>query len=152
MSNVVVYLVLAFILFDIVIVVWIILNRRKKNGFHSANLQYLLQNWSRIEAIVKVDPKHAVLDADKLLDFALRKKGFEGTVGDKLKKAAVFFSDKNGIWTAHKLRNRIAHEIFELNVDEAKSALRSFKRALIDLGVKFVLVIIFSYNLDTFLI
>ena len=70
------------------------------------------------------------------MDYALKKHGFEGSLGEKLKKAGPRFNDLNAVWSAHKLRNRIAHELSEINKEEAKRALKQFKRALNDLGAK----------------
>ena len=77
-----------------------------------------------------------VLNADKLVDQALKDRGLRGqTMGERMKNAKTMFSDNNGIWTAHKLRNKIAHE-HDANVtyDEARYALNCFKKALKDLG------------------
>ena len=78
----------------------------------------------------------AVIYADKLVDAALRERGFTGdTMGERMKNAAKTWSNANAIWTAHKLRNRLAHEAdAEVKYDEARRALASFKQALKDLG------------------
>ena len=78
----------------------------------------------------------SVLNADKLVDQALRDRGIKGqTMGERMKNAVNLFSDRNGIWTAHKLRNNIAHEQDAVvTYEEARYALRSFKIALKDLG------------------
>jgi len=78
----------------------------------------------------------SVLNADKLVDQAMREKGTKGeTMGERLRSSAALFSDRNGIWTAHKLRNRIAHEPnVTVTYVEAKSALACFRKALKDLG------------------
>lgn len=78
----------------------------------------------------------AVLNADKLVDQALRESGVSGeTMGERMKMAVKKFSDNNGVWNAHKLRNRIAHETdIVVSYDEARYALANFKRALRDLG------------------
>jgi len=78
----------------------------------------------------------SVLNADKLVDQALRERGFPGdTMGEKLKNSPKKFGDINGLWNAHKLRNRIAHETnVVVGYDEARYALASFKKALKDLG------------------
>lgn len=78
----------------------------------------------------------AVLNADKLVDQALKDRGLRGqTMGERMKNANATFSDSNGLWTAHKLRNKIAHE-HDANVtyEEARHALSCFKKALKDLG------------------
>jgi hypothetical protein len=78
----------------------------------------------------------SVLNADKLVDQALRELGLPGeTMGEKLKNSPKKFSDINSLWLAHKLRNRIAHETnVVVGYDEARYALASFKKALKDLG------------------
>ncbi|MFI5212545.1 MAG: hypothetical protein ACHQTE_01115 [Candidatus Saccharimonadales bacterium] len=78
----------------------------------------------------------AVLNGDKLVDQALRDAAVKGeTMGERLKTAKDTFSDINAIWTAHKLRNRIAHETdAQVSFEEARRALASFKQALKDIG------------------
>ncbi len=78
----------------------------------------------------------SVLNADKLVDQVLRDCGYKGeTMGERLRSSVEKYSDRNGIWTAHKLRNRIAHEPdIAVTYDEARYALKSFRRALKDLG------------------
>jgi len=99
-----------------------------------ADKKFFLENWTRI--LNFSDQKHAVMEADKLLDVVLKKRGYQGSLGDKLKKHGKVFSDLNGLWTAHKLRNKLAHELdFRLSDVEAKQAIRTFKKAFEDLGL-----------------
>ncbi|HSX47966.1 MAG TPA: hypothetical protein VLF41_00445 [Candidatus Nanoarchaeia archaeon] len=82
--------------------------------------------------------KNAIMEADKLLDYAMKGSGFRGeTMGERLKSpASSRFSDLNAIWRAHKLRNHFAHEVgADLVASQAHEALRDFERALRDLGV-----------------
>ena len=52
-----------------------------------------------------------------------------------LKNSKDKFSSPNSIWHAHKLRNVIAHENdAEINFDQTRRAMNSFKQALKDLG------------------
>ena len=78
----------------------------------------------------------AVLNADKLLDQALRERGVRGeTMGERMKTAKDTWSNANAIWTAHKLRNQIAHESdVQVGYDDARRALAGFKQALKDIG------------------
>ncbi len=78
----------------------------------------------------------AVVNADKLLDAAMRDLGYRGqTMGDRLKQHRTSFSDLNGIWEAHKLRNRIAHETgIEVTARDTDKALAQLQRGLKDLG------------------
>lgn len=77
-----------------------------------------------------------ILNADKLLDQALKQRGFKGeTMGERMKTAKATWSNTNNIWTAHKLRNRIAHETdVKVGYDTARRALSAYKRALKDVG------------------
>jgi len=78
----------------------------------------------------------AVLNADKLLDQVLKELGYKGqTMGERLKSATPKFSNRNDVWSAHKLRNMIAHETdVRVSYENARRALTSFRHALKDLG------------------
>lgn len=96
------------------------------------------EQWLKIEkAFDKNDVNTysmAVLNADSLLDRALKDKGISGaTMGERMKQAS--WSNADSVWAAHKLRNRIAHEHdTKLEYRQARLALNSFKQALKDLG------------------
>lgn len=78
----------------------------------------------------------SVIEADKLLDLALKKRGFSGqTMGERMKSASASWSDANAVWRAHKLRNQLAHE-HNVKVDyrQARTALASIRQGLRDLG------------------
>lgn len=96
--------------------------------------------WLQIEGSLKRDETSshhlAVLNADKLLDQALREKGVRGeTMGERMKTANASWRNANAVWGAHKLRNQIAHESdVRVTYDDARRALGGFKQALKDLG------------------
>lgn len=77
-----------------------------------------------------------VLNADKLLDQALRQRGIKGTtMGERMKFAKDTWSNANAIWTAHKLRNRIAHEPnVKVEYDDTRRAMIAYRQALKDIG------------------
>lgn len=131
-----IYVLIAFLILTFFLAFFAFLSQKRAKGFTSSQQKYILKHWDRIVDIADSDPKTAVLDADKLLDYALDCKGFSGSLGEKLKKAGPRFSDLSGIWVAHKLRNKIAHELSDIKIVEVKSALRAFKHALNDLGAK----------------
>ena len=78
----------------------------------------------------------AILNADKLVDKALRDSRYKGeTMGERMKAAGKVWSNANHIWGAHKIRNHIAHESdVKINYDIARRALAAYKQALKDLG------------------
>jgi len=100
------------------------------------------ESWRRIEEYFyrggESDLKIAILEADKLLNDALREAGMMGIqLGDRLKKADIGqIPNLNELWQAHKLRNQIAHEPnFRLKRDLAERALDIYKTALTNLGI-----------------
>lgn len=77
-----------------------------------------------------------VINGDKLLDKAMMEMGVPGkTMGDRLKRCGDKFTNLNGVWQAHKLRNAIAHETdVVVSYKRAFNALAIYKQALKDLG------------------
>lgn len=119
---------------------WLIIKLSGKKYHKRLDVEQYRVRFLAIENQLKQDQPASfnlvVLNADKLVDQALRESGFHGeTMGERMKAATNKFSDNNGVWGAHKLRNRIAHET-DVNVayDDARRALASFKRALKDIG------------------
>jgi hypothetical protein len=80
--------------------------------------------------------KLAVIEADKLLDSALKSLAMPGmTLGERLKFAQYKYPELRDVWFAHKIRNQLAHEAsFHLDAGMARSALKAFRRALERLG------------------
>lgn len=78
----------------------------------------------------------AVINADKLLDEALKKSNFKGkTMGERLVSAQKTLTDNDGVWHGHKLRNRLVHDDFtNLSEKDVKHALVGFRQGLKDLG------------------
>lgn len=73
-----------------------------------------------------IELKHAVMEADKLVDQVLKLKGYPGeTFADRLKFAEkhLDWSLYQNIWEGHKIRNRIAHESETISFGELKSAI-----------------------------
>ncbi len=99
---------------------------------------YYREKWADIDsaATQEVGWVQAIVEADKLLDDALKKSGFKGkTMGERLVSASRAFSNKDRTWAAHKLRNRVVHETsVKLRKQHVQGALEGFKKALKDLG------------------
>lgn len=96
--------------------------------------------WAEISAMQNNGPsglKHALVEADKLLDYVMIGRGFSGeTMGDRLKSGGSSFSNLNAIWAAHKLRNQFAHEVeHDLVTSQVKTAIENLGQGIRDLGV-----------------
>lgn len=98
------------------------------------NKAYFSKHWKSIES--KKERSVAVLRADSLFDEAMKRAGIKGgTTGERLNNSVGFLRDVNGTWSAHKLRNKIAHEHNSTPTDtQCQKALMQYKKALKDLG------------------
>jgi len=78
----------------------------------------------------------AIINADKLLDEALKKCNYKGkSMGERLASAQRDLSDNDGVWFGHKLRNRLVHdEDVKLRQVDVQKALMGLRQALRDLG------------------
>jgi hypothetical protein len=100
----------------------------------------LTARWAQVlghlESVQESEWKVAVLEADKLVDDALARAGFPGeSFGDRLmniQPGALVSLD--GIWWAHRIRNRLAHEMdYYLRYTEARQAVAYYEQALSEL-------------------
>lgn len=111
-----------------------------RRGHSELNVEKYRTRWMTIEqSLARDEPSShllCILNADKLLDEALCDKGVEGqTMGERMKKQQTTWSNANGVWGAHKLRNQIAHDHdVKVSYEDARRALAAFKQALKDLG------------------
>ena len=78
----------------------------------------------------------AVIDADKLLDEALKARRFKGkTMGERLVSAQRDITSNDSVWFAHKLRNKLVHDQeVKLRKSDVKDALLGIRGALKDIG------------------
>lgn len=111
-----------------------------RKGPRGLDVEKYRSRWLTIEQQLKRDEVSSysmcVLNADKLLDQALQEKGVQGaTMAERMKRLQAKWTHANNVWTAHKLRNQIAHEPdVRLDYDGARRALSAFKQALKDVG------------------
>lgn len=74
-----------------------------------------------------IEQKHALFEADKLVDYVLQLKSYQGeTFADRLRSAENDIDPNlyQAIWQGHKVRNQIAHETgIEVSSDEIKSSI-----------------------------
>jgi hypothetical protein len=87
---------------------------------------------SKINSANPSDWRLAILEADILLDEMLIQMGLAGgSLGERLKSAHhSFFATLDEAWTAHKIRNIIAHQgsSYELTYGEARKAIDLYRR------------------------
>lgn len=111
---------------------------RKSNIRRGIDKAYVGQKWQEIEVMLKTNQplssSQAVIAADKLLDHLLKQAGFQGqTMGDRLRAMDGHFREEiiNEAWSAHKVRNQIAHEMdHRIDYFEAQKVLAKFKKVI----------------------
>lgn len=111
-----------------------------KKGPKQLDIEKYRCRWLEIEQQLKPDNTGsfslAVLNADKLLGQALLERHISGTtMGERMKTLQTKWSNANAVWSAHKLRNQIAHDTdVKVDYDSARRALAAFKQGLKDVG------------------
>lgn len=103
------------------------------------NVNQFKKKWDDIQGLCgsKNTWPLAIINGDKLLDEALKKRHFKGkTMGERLVAAQHDFSDNDGVWHAHKLRNKLVHEdsLPPLKKRQVVDVLIDIRQALKDLG------------------
>jgi hypothetical protein len=136
-SSSVIFLLIGVLILAVVLILYISVVRKESPQLNREKYQ---AKWLAIENSVdraNVAACHmAILNADKLLDQALKDRHYSGDkMADRMKAAGKKWTKANNVWTAHKVRNRLAHEPeavvgYELTLQ----ALGAYKQALKDLG------------------
>lgn len=132
-----IFILVAVLLAAIVGVVYLMVT--SKHG-SQLNVQRYQTKWLEIENSVTRDNaaswQLAIMNADKLLDQALRERRFKGqTMGERMKSAQKVWKNANHLWGAHKIRNQLAHEVnANVTYDITLRSLSAFKQGLKDLG------------------
>lgn len=127
-------LVIAFVAVLVLIAVSLVGRRVPKK----LNQKFFVKEWRYLQAMCgnKDTWPLAIINADKLLDTALKKRKFTGkTMGERLVSAQRKLTNNDAVWFAHKLRNRLVHEQdVSLKEKDVKDALTGIRQALKDLG------------------
>lgn len=102
------------------------------------NRQYYQKKWQEIKTLQRTSAaasRLAVIEADKLLDKALKESGFRGsTMSDRMRDAGSLLGKTDNVWHAHKLRNRLVHEESKPKRGEIHRSLSAYQAALKKMG------------------
>ena len=83
-----------------------------KNSPRTLDVEKYRSRWMNLEGQLQRDQEHSytvcVMNADKLLDQALKDRGISGkTMAERMKQCQGKWTNGNGIWAAHKIRNKL---------------------------------------------
>jgi len=116
-------------------IVFFVLFKAKKKKLTLKDKTKIITELKKISSMTK---NEQILYLDKILDFALFKLGKKGSFADKLRNSNKLFKDINSIWSVHKLRNKIAHELgFDLSNKEYNKSINIYKKAFKNLGINY---------------
>jgi hypothetical protein len=129
--------IILVIVFAVVLLVLIsLMNKVTPRGI---DRPYFKNEWNDILKMMQ-DPKMgqmSIIQADKLLDEALKCCGYRGTtMGERLVSAKHVLKHRDNVWSAHKLRNKLVHEsMAEPSAKDVQRALKGYQQAFNDLRV-----------------
>lgn len=120
----------------IVALLYFIWRRRRKPS--KLNTAYFQNRWQEAQKLCGREDTWplAIINCDKLVEEALKKRKYKGkTMGEKLVSAQHDIKNNDGVWFAHKLRNKLVHEdLKKLKKKDVMDALIGFRETLKDLG------------------
>jgi hypothetical protein len=96
------------------------------------------EQWTELQKFCKSKDTWAlaIINADKLLDEALRKKRLKGkSMGERMVQAQKVFTDNDAVWLSHNLAKKLLNDSYgKLKESEVKKSLVGVRQALRDLG------------------
>jgi hypothetical protein len=99
---------------------------------------YFISRWKRVQQRCpdKSQWGQAIIEADDLLNEALKKKRFKGSgMGERLVEAQKHFTNNDAVWFGHKLRTKIdMNPEIQLTKNDVQKALYGLRQGLKDIG------------------
>ena len=119
-------------------VAWFLMVKKSHGGsdWDAMEREKTQKAWKDIQSLLlqhgEMGRKLAIIEADKLFDTCLRRRGFPGTTcAERLKVAEYQHPALRAIWTPHKWRNQLVHEAsFSLPDHQAREALTIYQSGL----------------------
>lgn len=128
-----------FIMFTLFIAIALYLlytSIKNRNQLPVTTKKYIQAKWLETKELANKNAKEAIIQADKILDHTLTKMGATGTVSEKLMHFEHRFTNFNLITQAHRLRNKIVHDLdFKPKEADLQKNLNYFEQALHDLDI-----------------
>ncbi len=139
-TSVKIGLIALLLVIFLILLLWLsIKNKIRQRRSAKLDKDVFIKRWKAIEESSlgnDTSSKLAILEADNLLDEIFKNMGFGGsTMGERLKAACYRYPSLTDVWEAHKIRNLIAHENYQLYPKTAKRAINIFYHALKELGI-----------------
>lgn len=114
--------------------------RRAVRRWRFGNRNEIAKYWQAVDDLMKrgdaTSYRLALIQADAVLDLALKSKAFPGTTtGERLKFASRKYRNLRRAFWARSLRNKLVHEAgLDVKTSEIRSAVAELRRALVTMG------------------
>jgi hypothetical protein len=102
--------------------------------------EVIYKKWNKLMERARLgderDLRLVIIEADSLIDEILKEHGHSGKdMGERLKSIHPSeISNLNNLWEAHKIRNRLVHEVgFILSLDESKRLIEIYHKTIEEL-------------------
>lgn len=120
-----------------ILVILLVIVVHKKRPKRLKQKKYV-SDWRNVQDFCKDKETwpEALVDADRLLDKALKRRRYKGkSMGERIVSAQHDLTDNDGVWYAHKLVKSIkTTQNQRLHQKQVKKALIAFRQSLKDLG------------------
>lgn len=124
----------AMIVLFVLIVIFFVARKLIKNK----KPKHFRDDWRNLQKKLPNKEKwgEAILEADKLLDDALKKQKIKGdSTGERIVNAQKIFTDNDAVWYGHKLKKKIEEKPnLKLEKDMVVKALLGLRQGIKDLG------------------
>lgn len=117
----------------LILTMGLVIYRKKRD-----NPTYFLKQWDDLQKLCATKEAWVavIIDADNLLDRALKKCSKGKTMGERLVHVQRNLTDNDGVWYAHNLAKKLKADVSKKpRQQEVKKSLLGIRRALNDLGM-----------------
>ncbi len=138
--DIIPYVVIGVVGFVFLVIATVWIRRTMRRWRFGSERDSVAKHWKAVEDLAGrgdiMSLRLAIIQADAVLELALKAKAFPGTTtGERLKFASRKYHDLQRTFWARSLRNTLVHEAgSELKIAQAEKAIAEFKRALVVLG------------------
>lgn len=125
------YIFLAIIILILLVGVFVTFRFSGKKNLSKSQKTYYKQEIQKTSTLPSLQEQ--ILQYDKILNHILKDYGYNGTVGDQLKAKPRIINNLNTIWSLHKLRNKLAHDMEPVSVDLLDKKAQEFEKEILRL-------------------
>jgi len=102
--------IIVILLICSILIVFVFAIKQKQNNLTDDFINKVIIEIKRIKKEKNQNQK--IMEYDKIVYKILKQRKVNGkTLGEKMKNGKILFLNNNNLWKAHKMRNKIAHEI-----------------------------------------